>query len=170
MDDDLFYSKICRILRAVKELLKKLSDNITDSKDLSSEYINSNIPNGPKYADEIVFDAWRTFFRPIEALRQLPSCGEFVAARMYLCVGWGFYKAPAVKLVFNNDALARETAPLYQFIVDLDDTLLEPLKKIWVLSGNRERFDWVFTDFDATLFRATVRALSPQGLGDLGGI
>ncbi|ENH69522.1 hypothetical protein FOC1_g10011878 [Fusarium oxysporum f. sp. cubense race 1] len=191
MDDDLFSSKVGRILRLnyrltrkiinlaqqtgditqeVKKLLKILYDGITDLKDLSSEYINSGIQNGPKYADEIVLHAWRTFFHPIEALRQLPSCGEFVAVRMYLCIGWGFYKAPAVKLVFNNDILARETAPLYEFIVDLDDALLEPLKKIWALSRNRERFDWVFTDFDATSFRTTVGALSPQELEDLGGI
>ncbi|KAL7759487.1 hypothetical protein ACKLNR_009577 [Fusarium oxysporum f. sp. zingiberi] len=191
MDDDLFSSKVGRILRLnyrltrkiinlaqqtgnitqeVKKLLQILYDGITDLKDLSSEYINSDIPNGPKYADEIVLHAWRTFFHPIEALRQLPSCGEFVAARMYLCVGWGSYEAPAVKLDFNYDTLARETAPLYEFIVDLDDALLEPLKKIWALSGNRERFDWVFTDFDATSFRTTVGALSPQELEDLGGI
>uniref|UniRef100_A0A0D2XPG7 Uncharacterized protein n=1 Tax=Fusarium oxysporum (strain Fo5176) TaxID=660025 RepID=A0A0D2XPG7_FUSOF len=178
MDDDLFSSKVGRILRLnyrltrkiinlaqqtgditqeVKKLLKILYDSITDLKDLSSEYINSDIPNGPKYADEIVLHAWRTFFHPIEALRQLPSCGEFVAARMYLCIGWGFYEAPAVKLDFNYNTLARETAPLYEFIVDLDDALLEPLKKVWALSRNRERFDWVFTDFDATSFRKMPR-------------
>ncbi|EXM20157.1 hypothetical protein RAB80_008719 [Fusarium oxysporum f. sp. vasinfectum] len=108
MDDDLFSSKVGRILRLnyrltrkiinlaqqtgnitqeVKKLLQILYDGIADLKDLSSEYINSDIPNGPKYADEIVLHSWRTFFHPIEALRQLPSCGEFVAARMYLCVG-----------------------------------------------------------------------------------
>ncbi|SCO85786.1 uncharacterized protein FRV6_09913 [Fusarium oxysporum] len=108
MDDGLFSSKVGHILRLnyrltrkiinlaqqtgkitqeVKKLLQILYDGIADLKDLSSEYINSDIPNGPKYADEIVLHAWRTFFHPIEALRQLPSCGEFVAARMYLCVG-----------------------------------------------------------------------------------
>ncbi|KAF5592103.1 hypothetical protein FPCIR_5794 [Fusarium pseudocircinatum] len=75
-----------------------------------------------------------------------------------------------LKLDFDRNDLARETRPLYEFITDLDDILLEPLKEIWVLSANRERFDWVYTDFDSPSFRATVGALSPQEQKDLGGI
>ncbi|KAG5750262.1 hypothetical protein H9Q70_007081 [Fusarium xylarioides] len=157
------------ITQQVKKLVNQLYDSIADLVDLCIEYINSHIPNDPKISEKIAFDAWRTFFRPIEALRELPSCGEFVAARMYLCIGWGFCQAP-VNLGFHNDFLSIETAPLYEFFADLDDALLEPLKKIWELSADRESFDWVFTDFGTPSFRAAVGALSPQEQKDLGGI
>ncbi|KAF5251269.1 hypothetical protein FANTH_3561 [Fusarium anthophilum] len=157
------------ITQELKKLVNQLYDNITEMVDLCAEYINSDSPNDPNISEKIAFAAWRTFFHPIEALRQLPSSGEFVAARMYLCVGWGFCQAP-VKLNFKENYLARETKPLYEFIADLDDALLEPLKEIWALSANRERFDWVYTDFDRPSSRATVGALSPQEQKDLGGI
>ncbi|KAF5649498.1 uncharacterized protein FTJAE_935 [Fusarium tjaetaba] len=155
--------------REIKKFVNQLYDSIADLVDICTEYINSDTPHDPNISQKIAFRAWRTFFRPIEALRRIPSCGEFVAARMYLCVGWGFCEAP-VKLGFDRNDLARETKPLYEFIADLDDILLEPLKEIWTLSANRERFDWVYTDFDCPSFRATVGALSPQEQKDLGGI
>lgn len=88
---------------------------------------------------------------------------------MYLCIGWGVCQAP-INLKFNDDFLSIETLPLYEFFTDLDDALLEPLKKIWALGADRECFDWGFANFDTKTFRWTVGALSPQEQKDLGGI
>ncbi|KAF5711080.1 hypothetical protein FMUND_9230 [Fusarium mundagurra] len=137
-----------------------------------SEALGSGFNDGLfRLPDKVIFDAWRSFFKPIQALRQLPSCGEFVAARLLLSTGHAFLREPGLSLIFEEETVIEKAKPLHEFIADLDDKLLEPLKKMWELSQCRERFDWVFTDLDINDDEMTeALALSPQELEGLDGI
>ncbi|CVK94105.1 uncharacterized protein FMAN_03343 [Fusarium mangiferae] len=177
-DDLLFSSKLDRILRLnhrltmlinnlaqktgdiditqeVKNLLKQLYDSFSRLSDVLSRNLRCLAFLLPTY----------------QALRQLPSCGEFVAARLLLFTGWTFTQAPGLKLKYKGEVV-QETKPLHEFIADLDDALLEPLTKMWELSQSRERFDWIYTDFNITHYdeMSEALALSPQELKDLDGI
>ncbi|KAF5687288.1 hypothetical protein FCIRC_2417 [Fusarium circinatum] len=153
---------------AVKKLLKKIYDHITRLfKALSAHFDGDD----SRPTDKLVLDTWRSFLQPIRALRKLPSCGEFVAARLLLFTGAAFLEEPGLSLSYNEETLVEETNPLHGFTAELDDALLEPLKKMWELSQFRERFDWVFTRFNANDYEMTeALALSPQELEDLDGI
>ncbi|KAH7260963.1 uncharacterized protein BKA55DRAFT_686541 [Fusarium redolens] len=157
------------ITQPVKKLLKRLCDTVNNLNCVINSDFNSGLF---RLVDGVFFDAWRSFFQPIEALRQLPACGDFVAARMLLLTGWAFMQAPGVEMDFKHNNLAEETTPLHEYLTDLDDALLVPLKNIWTLSESRERFDWVFTNFVVTDMDELTEALalSPQELEDVGGI
>ncbi|KAI1021811.1 hypothetical protein LB505_008842 [Fusarium chuoi] len=161
------------ITQPLKNLLTQLYDSFSRLSDVLSSNLNDGRLTDGQLTDEEIFGAWRSFFQPIQALRQLP-CGEFVAARLLLFTGWKFTRAPGLKLKYKGETLVEETKPLHEFIADLDDALLEPLRKMWELSQSRERFDWVFTDFDITHYdemsEGEALALSPQELKDLDGI
>ncbi|KAF4494037.1 hypothetical protein FAGAP_9842 [Fusarium agapanthi] len=190
MDDDFFSSKLDRILRLnyrltrlinnlaqktgdITQTLKNLLAQLYDGFSRLSKVLSSNFNDGElQLTDEEIFDAWRSFFKHIQALRQLPSCGEFVTGRLLLFTGWTFTRDPGLSLKYKEETLVEETKPLHEFIADLDNALLEPLRKMWELSQSRERFDWVFTDFNITDYdeMSEALALSPQELEDLGGI
>ncbi|KAF5720567.1 hypothetical protein FGLOB1_675 [Fusarium globosum] len=103
-DDLLFSSKLDRILRLnchltrlinnlaqntgeITQPLKNLLTQLYDSFSRLSDALSSNSNDGElQLTDEEIFGAWRSFFQPIQALRQLP-CGEFVAARLLLFTG-----------------------------------------------------------------------------------
>ncbi|KAF5599292.1 hypothetical protein FPANT_3575 [Fusarium pseudoanthophilum] len=165
--------KIARQPGATTEEIKKLLKQVYDAISRLCEALSSGSNDGLfQIPEKVILDAWHSFFKPIQALRQLPSCGEFVAARLLLFTGWAFYQETGLKLSYKEDTFVEETKPLYAFLVDLDDALLESLKKMWDLSQSRERFDWVFTDFIVTDIDEIPEALalSPQELKDLNGI
>ncbi|KAF4344076.1 hypothetical protein FBEOM_1948 [Fusarium beomiforme] len=66
--------------------------------------------------------------------------------------------------------MVKESVPLYAFVTDLDNALLEPLEKIWTLSEFTERFDWIFTDLRVPNRAEIAQSISPQELADLGDI
>ncbi|KAF5622981.1 hypothetical protein F52700_10293 [Fusarium sp. NRRL 52700] len=160
------------ITKDVKKLLKRIYDSICRLSDALSS--NSNKKGLFRLSDKAVFKAWRSFFQPIKALRQLPTCGEFITARLLLFIGRTFDKQPGLGLEYKVETVVEETKPLHEFIADLDDALLQPLKKMWELSQYRERFDWVFTDFtindDDDDEMNEALALSPKELENLNGI
>ncbi|KAF4437244.1 hypothetical protein FACUT_5793 [Fusarium acutatum] len=173
MDDDLISFKLDRILRLNYRLTRLINNLAQKTGDITQEVKNLLT----QLYDGLVrlYDAFGSNLNDGElqlALRQVPSCGEFVAARLLLFTGWTFTREHELSLKYKEECFVEETKPLPEFIADLDDALLEPLKKMWELSQSSERFDWIFMDFNITDDdeMTAALALSPQELEDLDGI
>ncbi|KAF4974573.1 hypothetical protein FZEAL_8545 [Fusarium zealandicum] len=122
---------------AVKGLLLELYNSIVDIGEHRGH---------PRTPNKAIYEAYRSFFEPIRALSQLPS-GNFLSARMALYLASAFIHEHALDKRFRKSTVQVTSAVLYEFCIDLDDALLEPLRKIWAASNRCEEFNWVFTEY-----------------------
>ncbi|KAH7177089.1 hypothetical protein EDB81DRAFT_864418 [Dactylonectria macrodidyma] len=135
----------------------------------------------PPPPNKAIVDAYRCFFEPIHALSQLPN-GDFLAARMFLYLASAFVHEKSLNLRFSESKAPGATAFLYGFCVELDDALLDPLKRMWAKGDKCDDFGWVFSDHPVQRFVARegsegdgfrhlelAQALSADELTALGG-
>ncbi|KAH7161995.1 hypothetical protein B0J13DRAFT_632764 [Dactylonectria estremocensis] len=135
----------------------------------------------PPAPNKAIVGAYRCFFEPIHALSELPN-GDFLAARMFLYLASAFVHEKSLNLRFSESKAPGATAFLYEFCVELDDALLDPLRRIWANGDKCNDFDWVFSDHpvqrwvaregskgDGFRYSELVQALSADELTALGG-
>lgn len=131
----------------------------------------------PPAPNKTIIEAYHSFFQPIEALACLPM-GDFLTARMYLYLSSALIHDKTLNLRFSESKAPAASAFLHEFCIDLDDGLLEPLKRIWV-KNNQEQFHWVFSEYpiqrsagsdvDPAGYSDLAQALSPEELTAAGG-
>ncbi|RSL52453.1 hypothetical protein CEP54_010904 [Fusarium duplospermum] len=153
---------------AIKALLLRLYNSIVR---LSGRRGHPPAPN------KTIIEAYRSFFEPIEALAGLPM-GDFLTARMFLYLSSALIHDKSLNLRFSESKAPASSAFLHEFCIQLDDGLLEPLKRIWI-KDSLEQFHWVFTDcpiqrseksgIDPTRYPDLAQALSPEELKAIGG-
>ncbi|RGP66914.1 hypothetical protein FSPOR_6296 [Fusarium sporotrichioides] len=92
----------------------------------------------------IAFHVWLSFLPPIKALMKLSHPQRnFIAARMVLYLGFQIHRTFDETTYFDRN---EDSKRLCNLCIELDDTLLEPLKNIWKVSNNLEDFNWAFVD------------------------
>lgn len=123
----------------LKQLLNKLHSRLSDF----SEYRGS-----ASTPDKKIMAAWESFLEPIRSLADVKPHGRMMAARMVLYLTRAFLRSNQLPNRFPMESSsAKPIALRCHFLILLDDTLLSYLTDLWSRSGNRERFDWVFTDY-----------------------
>ncbi|KAM0441263.1 hypothetical protein ACHAPT_000570 [Fusarium lateritium] len=153
---------------AIKALLLRLYNSIVR---LATRRGHPPAPN------KTIVEAYHSFLEPIQALAELPA-GDFLTARMFLYLSSAFVHDKSLNLRFNEAKAPAASAFLHEFCIDVDDGLLECLKRIWV-KDNEEQFHWVFSecsvqcsaesDIDPARYPDLAQALSPKELAALGG-
>ncbi|KAH7176938.1 hypothetical protein EDB81DRAFT_51259 [Dactylonectria macrodidyma] len=138
----------------------------------------------PRTPNKPILDAYRSFFDPIRALSRLPS-GDFLSARMVIYLMQAILSEYALNKSFIKSKARVTTVPLYELCADVDEALLEPLRKIWAASNNSEDFRWAFGSYtvrsesydessdaeqEMVRSRELIQALTPEELAALGGI
>ncbi|UPL02335.1 hypothetical protein LCI18_013269 [Fusarium solani-melongenae] len=154
----------------IKMLLLKMCESITA---LSKQ------PRHPDVRNPDILPAWKSFLEPISALSQLPS-GHFLSARMILYLSDGLLNQRSLDLKFSKIGSSRGGRPVFRLCRAIDDNLLASLRKIWIASGESERFDWVFAQYTlqpeddlqdgASRLRKLAQALSPEELAAMNGM
>ncbi|KAL2675578.1 hypothetical protein Neosp_011765 [[Neocosmospora] mangrovei] len=131
----------------------------------------------PPAPNKTIIEAYHSFFGPIEALSGLPM-GDFLTARMFMYLSSALIHDKSLNFRFSESKAAAASAFLHEFCVELDDGLLEPLKRIWI-KDDQEQFHWVFSEcpvqrseesnIDPARYRDLAQALSPEELKAAGG-
>ncbi|RMJ11539.1 hypothetical protein CDV36_008816 [Fusarium kuroshium] len=131
----------------------------------------------PPAPNKTIVEAYHSFFEPTEALAGLPM-GDFLAARMFLYLSSALIHDKSLNLRFSESKAPAASAFLHEFCIELDDGLLEPLKRVWI-KDNLEQFHWVFSEcpvqrsevsaIDPARYPDLVQALSPEELTAAGG-
>ncbi|KAF5659008.1 hypothetical protein FHETE_9636 [Fusarium heterosporum] len=168
-DDDLVL--VMNENKDIADLIKNMAAGDYSDKQIKNvlSRLLSNIKIHPtkhiRTTDNVIYDVWRSYFKPINALRQLRE-GNFLAARMTLFLGNIFVYTHGVSNRFhgNADSEAQKSARLYGFCTELDDILLGHLTAFWTSGAGIETFDWVFTDQIRQVGRSIDEMLSPQDL------
>lgn len=122
---------------AIRQCLLKLYESITSM---------SQHRGHPRTPRTRVLDAWGTFFTPIKSLTTLPS-GDFLSARMLLYFCRGLSNQSALDMKLAKSRPWKVDIPFNQMERQLDDNLLECLKRMWTESNNCQDFEWVFGEY-----------------------
>ncbi|KAJ4266144.1 hypothetical protein NW762_004124 [Fusarium torreyae] len=180
--DDLGFQNtvVKRVVSDNHDIGDEICDLDKDNTQHRKDVLGKLYKNMSFFSDNLMIVEENCFFSPIRALMKLPL-GDFIAARMLLYLASVFIQHPGLEILYVDDTLLEGTAPLYEFCTKLDDTLLEPLRRIWTASNNCENYDWVFSDHCVTVLGRCgiprnsedyklkiAQALSHQELEDLG--
>ncbi|KAH7127948.1 hypothetical protein B0J13DRAFT_646052 [Dactylonectria estremocensis] len=193
-----FLSEIIEANQATTAKIEELVSNINnESEDNASDAIKailvelhatmiriSEHRGHPRTPNKLILDAYRSFFDAIRALSELPS-GDFLNARMVIYLMQAILGEHGLSKGFVKSKARVTTVPLYEMCADVDEALLEPLRRIWAASNQSEDFRWAFgsytvrhqscnqsSDAEQELARSRelVQALTPEELEALGGI
>ena len=135
----------------------------------------------PLTPNEVILEAWRSFFGPIQRLLKLPS-GAFYAARKLLYMASAFIDGKGLDRKLHVTRSQACITSLFEFCLELDEALLASLREVWISSNRREMFNWVLTGYqmktwigsespDQVTHRIQLaQALSVDELIELGGI
>lgn len=124
---------------ALKGLIRKLYGRICDF---------SLYQSPVKTPDKKIVAAWESFLGAIGALADVQPHGKMIAARMvlYLANAFGSSEQLSHTLV-RSSSTAKAVELRCDFLIAMDEALLACLIVLWTQSGNRERYEWVFSDY-----------------------